>query len=123
MSQTIRVPENEQYVKNYVVYMGDTLSDQAATVYDGDTLADASESTWKMRIEVEKTGTLFLQLTNGSGITFPDGKFFWQLTAAQTSTMTPGKRYKYDIQRTRPDGIVKTFQRGIMVPKKDTTQA
>lgn len=117
-----RLDPDAQYIEDRTAYMGDTLSAKGACVVkDGDTVVDASLSTWKMRIEDAKTGALFLELTNGSGFTFPDGKMFWQVSAAQTATMTPGKRYKYDIQRTRPDGIVKTPQAGIIIAKKDTT--
>lgn len=118
---TIKIPPGGQYVKNYTVYMGDTFASPAYTVKDGGVVVDAEDSAWKLRIETEKGGTLFVTLTNGSGITFPDGKFQWWLTAAQTATMVAGKRYKYDIQRTRPDNVVKTFQKGILIPVKDTT--
>lgn len=118
---TIKIPPGGQYVKNYTVYMGDTFASPAYTVKDAGVVVDAEDSTWKIRIETEKGGTVFLTLTNGSGVTFPDGKFQWWLSASQTATMTPGKRYKYDIQRTRPDNLVKTIQKGILIPLKDTT--
>lgn len=120
---TIKIPAEGQYIKNYSVYMGDTFAPVARIVKSGGVVVDASDWTWKIRIQTEKTGALFVLLTNGSGITFPDGKFQWGLTKAQTATMTPGVRYVYDIQFTRPDDVAKTYQRGIMIPVKDISPA
>lgn len=121
MSQTIKVPAGGHIVKNYAPYMGDTLTD-SFTVLQGTTPADVGDETWRMRIQDAKTGALFALLTGGSGITFPgDGKVVWTVTPTKTAEFVAGKKYVYDIQRTRTDGVVKTVQRGEMVPVKDIT--
>ena len=123
MSQTQRIPPGGYYVKNYAPYVGDTLS-EAFTVMEAGVAANVSADMWKMRIEDATTGTEFLTLTNASGISFPgSGVVKWVLSAAQTSNFLPKRRYRYDIQRTKSDGTVKTIQRGEMIPHKDITPA
>lgn len=121
MSQTQRIPTGGYYAKNYTPYIGDTLA-EAFTVLEAGVAANVASETWKMRIEDATTGAEFLTLTNGSGITFPgSGVVRWELSAVQTSNLLPKRRYRYDIQRTKPDGTVKTVQRGEMIPYKDIT--
>ena len=123
MSQTQRIPPGGYYVKNYAPYIGDTIA-ESFTVMEAGVAADVASETWKMRIEDSATGTEFLTITNGSGITFPSaGMVKWVLSAAQTSNFLPKRRYRYDIQRTKPDGTVKTIQRGEIIPTKDITPA
>lgn len=123
MSQTQRIPPGGYHVQNYTPYVGDTLA-EAFTVIEAGVAADVAADTWKMRIEDAATGTEFLTLTNGSGFSFPgSGVVKWVLSAAQTSNFLPKRRYRYDIQRTKPDGTVKTIQRGEIIPTKDITPA
>jgi hypothetical protein len=123
MSTTQRIPPGGYIVRNYAPYIGDTLA-QAFTVLENGVAADVEDDTWKMRIEDAATGTAFLTLTNGSGFEFPGGGVVkWVLTAAQTANFLPKRRYRYDIQRTKSDGTVKTIQRGEMIPHKDITPA
>lgn len=120
---TQRIPVGGHIVRNYVPYIGDTLA-QAFKVLENGIVADVDQDTWKMRIEDAVTGTEFITLTNGSGIEFPgDGVVKWILQASKTAEFLPKRRYRYDIQRTKSDGSVKTIQRGEMVPYKDITPA
>lgn len=120
---TALIKPGGQWIKNYTLYAGDSYASPAYTVKEGETAIDASDYTWKILIEDAIEGTDFVTLTNGSGISFPSGKFQWALTAAQTSAMIVFRSYKYDIQFTRPDGTVKTIQRGEIIVNQDTTPA
>lgn len=110
-------------VINYTPYVGDTFG-RSFLIKKNGALEDLSLDTFKMRIEDAITGTEFLTLETGGGITNTDeGRVTWVITDEQSSDFTPSRKYKYDIQWTRADGTVKTLQRGTMIPEKDVTPA
>lgn len=121
MADILKIRPGGQWIKNLVLYAGDTYTSPAYTIKEGDTTVDASLDTWKILIEDTITGTDFVTLTNGSGITFPSQKMQWKLTAVQTEAMVLERAYNYDIQRTRADGVVKTTQKGTITVTNDTT--
>lgn len=123
MADTLKIRPGGQWIRNLVLYAGDTYVSPAYTVKEGDVEVDASDDIWKILIEDTITGADFVTLTNGSGITFPSGRMQWKLTAAQTEAMVLDRAYRYDIQRTRTDGVVKTIQRGTITVTNDITPA
>lgn len=120
---TVQIRPGGQFIKNLDLYAGDSYTPPAYTVKEGDTTIDAEDYTWKILVEDAISGADFVTLTSGSGITFPSGKFQWSLSAAQTAEMVPERSYRYDIQFTRPDGTVKTIQRGNIITHIDITRA
>ena len=85
-------------------------------------LIDLSGDTFKMRIKDASTGEVFLDLESGSGITNPSiGRIVWTVTNAQSEDFISNRKYKYDLQWTRSDGINTTLQRGTMIPEQDET--
>lgn len=116
-----RIRKGGHIVRNYSPYIGDTFSECIRIVENG-VAANVSLDGWKMKIADMATGTEFVTLENNSGISFPgDGRVSIELSATQTAQFNPKKRYVYDIQRTKQDGVVKTLQRGIIQPYKDIT--
>lgn len=110
--------------RNHAPYIGDSFSRVKTLIKINGSLVDVSADTFKMRIEEAKTGTAFLTLTLGSGITNPSTGFvICTLTAAQTANFVSGKKYVYDLQWTRADGTVVTLFRGELNPTKDITPA
>jgi hypothetical protein len=113
--------EDTPVIKNYTPYVGDTFGRAFLIKYDGD-LADLSGDTFKIRIADAITGDEFLALESGSGIENPTtGRVVWLITDEQAEDFLPNRKYKYDIQWSRSDGTVKTLQKGVMIPWKDTT--
>lgn len=102
-------------------YIGDTLAD-SFTVKQNGVPADLSADTFTMRIEESHTGTEFITMTTGDGITNTNlGVVTWIVSATKCRDFVAGRKYRADIQWTRADGVNVTLKRYEFTPYKDIT--
>lgn len=82
---------------------------------------DITGSTFKMDIAKNADGTENIKhLTMGGGLSITAPNFLIVLIAATGMNLTPGIYY-YDIERTYPDGTVKTKPEGRFIVEADVT--
>ncbi len=119
--QTERIKRGAVPIRNFDAYVGDTFEFALSIEESGDPV-DCSLDSWKMRIEDSATGAEFLTLENNDGIAFPEvGKVLITVSAVQAGLFLAGKKYKYDLQRTRQSIYVRTLLRGLINATKDVT--
>jgi hypothetical protein len=82
---------------------------------------DITASTFKMDIAKKADGTENIKhLTMASGLSITSPNFLIVLIAATGMNIAPGTYY-YDIERTYPDGTVKTKPEGRFIVEADVT--
>jgi hypothetical protein len=117
MLGTTIIDLREYVVADILVYAGDTISESLKFRDAMGTLENLTGSTFKMDVK-DSAGTVVVAFEMGSGLSLINGNT--ELLLSKPGITITGE-YDYDLQRTYPDGSVKTKMGGKFIIERQIT--